>query len=173
MNDTYGPLLERFFASAMRFVECVDSASTLERDAFLVRVGRCLAELYCTALDIPVVESETERPDDTPFPMEQWRAQYDSLREKIGDRDTYWVVFDSTEKEEPIQGTLSNDISDIYFDLKGDLQRKDKGIVQADLIWEIYFSFREHWARHAIHALNAINDLRLDDREWLGIDEVE
>ena len=170
MSDTLDVVLQRYEAAATKFIACVDSP-TLESDVFLANVGRCLADLYCCALDVPPVKSESEFPDDTPFPMEQWTALYHSLREKIGDKDVYWEVFDSQQKEQPIQATLSNDISDIYFDLKKNLQLKNKGMSGADLIWEIYFSFREHWARHALHALNAINDLRVDDREWLGTDD--
>jgi hypothetical protein len=83
------------------------------------------------------------------------------LREKIGELDVYWGVFDSTAKEEPVQATLSADISEIYYDLKQDLQLKTKRIAHADLIWEIHSSFREHWGRHAIDALKALYNLRL------------
>lgn len=175
ISDTLEAVLDRFDTAATSFMARVDSASTLERDAFLIQVGRCLAELYCAALDVPVVEPESEHLDRARCPVEErlkeWKERYDSLGEKLGVRDAYWVVFDSTKKEEPVQGSLANDITDIYLDLQQDLQLKDKGMARADLIFQIYLSFREHWARHAIHALNTINDLRLDDAEWLGLDE--
>ena len=140
---------------------CVDSASTLERDAFLSSVGRTLAELYCAALEIPLVEPASETEDQAPFAVEQWSEQYRFLKEKIGDFDGYWGVFDSTEKEEPVQGSLSSDISEIYNDLLENLHLRQKDIPEADLLFEIYLSFRNHWGRHAIDALKALYDLRL------------
>jgi hypothetical protein len=174
MSDTQETVLDRFYAAATSFMTCVDSASTLEPDAFLIQAGLCLAELYCAALYVPVVEPESEdlhlmgRTVEEHFAERKKRCS--SLEEKLGARDTYWVIFDSTKQEEPVQGSLANDITDIYLDLKRDLQFKDKGIARADRIFQIYLSFREHWARHAIHALSTIHDLRLNDPEWLGPD---
>jgi len=85
---------------------------------FLANVALRLAELYYTALQIPVTEPESERADGAPFPTDQWAEQYRALREKIGDVDAYWLVFDATKKEEPVQGSLAPDISEIYYDLK-------------------------------------------------------
>ena len=161
MSDNHGLVLDRFYAAVTGFMTSVDSASALDRDAFLSKVGRSLAELYCSALDLPAVEPESETADDTPFPTDEWKKQYLSLREKIGPLDAYWLVFDSAEKEEPVQGSLAGDISEIYYDLRQDLQLREKGIPRADMLWEIHSSFREHWGRHAIAALKTIYDLHL------------
>ena len=168
-------MLDRFYAAARSFMTCVDSASTLASDAFLIQTSHCLAELYGAALDVPVVEPESEHLVDARRPAEErlkeWNERYVSLKEKLGASDAYWVVFDSTKQEEPVQGSLADDITDIYLDLKQDLLLRDKGLARADLIFQMYLSFREHWAKHAIHALNTINDLRLNDPEWLGLDD--
>ena len=169
MDYTHGAVLQRFEAAATKFMTCVDSAPTLESDAFLLQIGHCLAELYCAALDIPDVQPESEHLDGSRPSAEErlkeWKERYDSLTEKLGTSNGYWVVFDSTKQEEPVQGSLADDITDIYLEVKQTLRLKEKGIARADLIFEIYLFFRQHWARHAIHALNAINDLRLHDRE--------
>jgi hypothetical protein len=140
---------------------CVDSGPTLERDAFLSGVGRSLSELYCVALEVPLIEPASDVVDETPFSSEEWAQLYHSLREKIGELDSYWGVSDSTEKEEPIQASLAGDISEIYYDLKENLQLREKVIDQADLLFDVYLSFRDHWGRHAIDALKALYHLRL------------
>ena len=168
MNDALGSVLQRFEAAATRFMACVDSATTLERDVFLANVELRLAELYYTALEIPAVEPESENFDGTPFPTDQWAEQCRALREKIGEVDVYWHVFDSTEKEEPVQGSLAGDISEIYYDLKQDLRLKETNIAYVDFVWEVRFSFREHWGRHAIDALKTMYGLHLDDAAMFG-----
>jgi Domain of unknown function (DUF5063) len=161
MSDNLGSVLQRFRAAATNFIEAVDSAPNLERDDFLASMGRCLAELYSSALYLPAVEPDTAGTDETPFPTEKWAGLFHSLKEKIGPPDAYWGVFDSTEKGDPAQGSLAGDISEIYYDLKQDLQLEEKGITGGDLLWELRESFREHWGRHTIEALKAIRDLHL------------
>ena len=161
MDDNLDSVLQRFRAAAINFIEAVDSAPNLERDEFLVSVNRCLAELYSSALYLPSVEPDTADTDETPFATEKWAGLFHSLKEKIGPLDAYWGLFDSTEKSEPAQGSLTGDISEIYYDLKENLQLEEKGITSGDLLWELRESFREHWGRHATEALKAIYELHL------------
>jgi hypothetical protein len=63
--------------------------------------------------------------DETSFPREKWERLHRSLKEKIGTLDPYSLVFDSTEKGVPVQGSLAGDISEIYFDLKQNLQLEE------------------------------------------------
>ena len=161
MNDNSESVLRRFHAAATNFIEAVDSATALERDKFLTTVSSRLAELYSSALYLPAVEPDTAAVDETPFSAEQWTKLFHSLKEIIGPLDAYWIVFDSTEKADPTQASLAQDISEIYCDLKQDVLLEEKGITHSDLLWELRESFREHWGRQAIEALKAIRDLRL------------
>jgi hypothetical protein len=155
------PAVQRFREAAKNFIETVDSLSKFERDIFLASVSCCLADLYSSALYLPAVEPETEAVDETPFPTAQWAKLFQSIKEKIGPLDVYWTVFDSTEKEAPVQGSLAQDISEIYYDLRQDFQLEEKTIPPADFLWSLRESFREHWGRHAIEALKAIQALHL------------
>ena len=161
MDDNLDSVLQRFRAAATNFIEAVDSAPNLERDEFLANVNRCLAGLYSGALYLPAVEPETAGKNETPFATEKGAGLFRSLKEKIGPLDTYWGVFDSTENGDPAQGTLAGDISEIYYDLKENLQLEEKGVTSGDLLWELRESFREHWGRHATEALKAIYDMYL------------
>lgn len=158
MNDNLDSVLQRFRVAATKFIEAVDSLPHLEREAFLASMSRCLSELYCSALYLP----DTTVTDETPFPLEDWKALERSLTEKIGPLDAYWQVFDSTEKEDPVQGSLGGDISEIYFDLKQDLHLEEKAISQADMLWELRESFRQHWGRHLVSALTAIHHCHVE-----------
>jgi hypothetical protein len=162
MADNVSPVSRRFREAAINFIQTVDSVVAMERDAFLAHLSHCLAELYASALDLPAVKPDTTSIDETPFAKEEWAELFNSLREKIGSIDGYWEVFDSTEKTAPVQGTLAGDISEIYFDLKRDLQLDERGISKADSLWELHFSFRSHWGKHLLGALTAIHDLRIE-----------
>ena len=72
----------------------------------------------------------------------------------------YWGVFESGEKEEPVQGSLACDISEIYSDIKEALELASRDVAGSDVLWDIRESFRHHWGRHAMSALKVIHDLR-------------
>jgi hypothetical protein len=158
MSHTSSLELHRFRVAAANFIQAVDASPDVQCEEFLSRMSHCLAELYSSALCLPAGEPDTTGTDETPFAKEESAALFHALREKIGSVDAYWVVFDSTEKASPVQGSLAGDISEIYSDLKQDLQREEKRISQADFLWELRFSFRSHWGKHLLGALRAIHD---------------
>ena len=162
MTENVQLVLDRFREAAASFIETVDSAATVECEAFLARLSHCLAGLYYRALDLPAVEPDTTDIDETPFATEKRSELNNSLRSKIGPLDSYWVVFDSTTHESPVQGTLAGDISEIYFDLKHDLHLEGKGISKSDFIWELRNSFRSHWGKHLLGALSSIHDRHVE-----------
>ena len=151
-------MLDTFRLAAAKFIQTVDSAAATEADAFLTNMSHRLAELYCYALALPVVEPDTSGIDETQFSIEELAKLRDSLRDKLGALDAYWQVFDTTENEDPVQGTLAGDISEIYFDLKEDLAREGNGVSEADVLFDLRLAFRSHWGKHLLHALLAIHD---------------
>jgi hypothetical protein len=155
MSNSFG--LERFRAAATKFIEVVDSAPHLQTESFLASVSHSMAELYGSALSLPRVEPETRSEDGTPLETDKLIELERSLREKIGLLDIYWTVFDSTAKQEPVQGSLAGDISEIYFDLKQSLHLEKIGIPQSDLLFDWHLDFRSHWGRHLLGALTAIH----------------
>jgi hypothetical protein len=155
-------ILTRFKNAARRYCDFVDALSTHSAESFLIGVEPHLLELYASALQIPVVEPTTNNAeDDIPLDKNAWAALYKKLRDKIGEFDFYLTIFNSTEREAPVEGSLADDISEIYTDLKKSLEQIGEGFPGTDVLWDLRFSFRQHWGRHAISALKAIYDRHL------------
>jgi hypothetical protein len=58
-------------------------------------------------------------------------------------------------------GMLPDDLGDIYRDLAEGLNSADSGhLEEACFLWAL--SYRTHWARHAVHALTAMEMFRLE-----------
>jgi hypothetical protein len=150
-------LMRSFRAAAARFTEIVDSAPHLEPEVFLASVSHGMAELYSIALSLPAVEPDTTDTDKAALKTANWDELHRSLREKIGPLDTYWTIFDFTEKQEPVQRSLAGDISEIYFDLKQGFRLEEIGIPKADVLFDWRLDFRSHWGRHLLAALTAIH----------------
>jgi hypothetical protein len=162
MNNELEQTISRFRQAALEFLGIVDASANFPREGFLAMVVNSLAELYSSALRLPVVEPDTAETDNAPFRAQEWATLFNSLKEKIGSDDGYWTVFDSTEQRDPVQGSLARDISEIYSDLKDALLILQAGAPNRDSLWELRFSFRSQWAKHALGALTAIHDLHVE-----------
>jgi hypothetical protein len=130
-----------------------------------------LPELIAEASRLPLVsfsDDENEEQDasiskiraETKTKQQEWRQLYDSLREKLGDWDLYWMVFDPRTDNEAIHSSLADDIADIYRDLKDGISLKEMNEVPVwEIIFEWRFGFTSHWGQHAVNALRTIHFL--------------
>jgi hypothetical protein len=159
----------RFAVVANRFCSVVDSASRMERTDLLLQIYRILPKLIDEAISLPDVKlSDSDDPiggsgqpafrANVGRSVQEWGQLYNLLKEKLGDWDRYWQVFDPTEDDEAIFGTLADDIADIYRDLKEGLV-----LIEAheappeDVIWNWRLLFYSHWGKHAMDALSALH----------------
>jgi len=84
--------------------------------------------------------------------------------------NAYRVVFDPHDfdaLDEPVTGALSDDLSDIYRDLAEGLDNYQNGHIQ-DACSDWAQSYQIHWARHAVNAISAIENYRINN--WLKIE---
>ena len=113
------------------------------------------------ALRLPEIEPETT---DilTGSSHEKWQAVRQDIGRKLA-RDYYWEIFEPFEEEEPkpVLGSLSDDLADIWRDLKSWLAEFDRGKVTStsDAVWHWRFKFETHWGHHAAGAVVALNAL--------------
>jgi len=161
----------RFGSVAQRFCAVVDSAPNLDKLELLVQVYRVLPQLIGEAIGLPNVElSDSESPEEertksaaragARLSEAQWGQLYAFLKEKLGDWDPYWQVFDPTKDSEAIHGSLADDIADIYRDLKEGITLSEaRQALPEDNIWEWRLGFYSHWGKHAIDALLTIHFL--------------
>lgn len=149
---------KEFSFVASQFCAVVDSAPSLDRVEFLSRIYEVLPRLIHQGIVLPAVSpsdvDDREEIKRTRVKQEEWGQLYDSLKEKLGDWNLYWQVFDPTKDSEAIYGSLADDISDIYRDIKEGLGIQDPDLaLQRDTVWSWRFGYYSHWGRHAINAL--------------------
>lgn len=70
----------------------------------------------------------------------------------------YWEVFDpiATPSEEPVAGSIVDDLNDIYRDVARGLVLFEAGD-RDEALWEWAFHFRIHWGQHVTGALRALH----------------
>jgi hypothetical protein len=69
-------------------------------------------------------------------------------------------IFDPFNDQEPVSPTISDDLEDIYCDVKeGLLAMESSGAVSQNVVWEWKFGLEIHWGRHAVGAIAALHSL--------------
>ena len=137
-----------FVETAREFIAFVeDGAVRLEPQPRLVAARRVLARLVAAATALPMVEPESDGPLPTVAAPADWPG--------FEQHDLYWEVFDPYVDEAPVAGDLSDDVIDIYREVREALTRYDTGNTK-DATWSWRFGFEGHWGDHAVDALRAL-----------------
>ncbi len=155
------PSINEFIGAAREFC----SFAIDEREVVPADLWKARALLLCLISNIPAVEAAPQGvefdeigPDDAT--LRKSVARFNKLPFSF-----YRVVFDPHDLgaiDEPVMGNLADDLSDIFIDLAEGLDLADEGHLE-EACFEWSFSYRSHWARHAVNALMAIELHRTDN----------
>lgn len=151
-------LIDEFVETAGQYCSLIEGHPQYPVREFLKRVRELLPVLYARALRLPDFAS-THKSSYRDITHEQWREMFDRLREFLGPHDQYCEIYDPIKKdvEAAVVSSLSDDLADIWRDLKNGLMHWDSVSGSTDIVWEWHFSFHGHWSDHAVDALRAIN----------------
>jgi hypothetical protein len=149
--DYWSPEVALFVDQVRQFCDFVEKAGEYSLAKRLSTARQRLLALYETAAVLP----EVEPPDGVNAPRTSARpTQWPGFESS----DPYWEVFDPYEKSEPVGGSLTDDLLDIYDDLRRGLALWDAdGVTKIAAIWQWRFHFEIHWGDHAIDALRALH----------------
>lgn len=140
---------EKFLSSAISFCELVENYKTNNDNDKLNKLLISVSSLYAQAMSLPQVEPENIYVSDFNFDLPNLN---------LGKNETYWTVFEPYTFEEPVRGSLTDDLIDIYKDLKQGvlLYQRDE---QLEAIWHWKFHYEYHWGRHALNAMRALHTI--------------
>jgi hypothetical protein len=83
---------------------------------------------------------------------------YTHLRALLGNRDSYWMEFDVAGDGQAMSGSLADDLTDIYCELKHGLMVMEGEPSLALQGWQR--GFRVHWGQHLLDAERHLYELR-------------
>jgi hypothetical protein len=160
-NMSYWKDERQFRQVAAEYCGVIEQSSTIQRRLFLERIQETLAGLYALATRLPHVRPATSDAGPDRITHDQWHRLYKEIGARLGEADHYRMVFDPADPtdSEAIVTTLSDDLADIYRDLKDALPVGGDETVDADRLWALRWSFETHWGQHALSALTAIHAL--------------
>ena len=166
---TGDPAVDAFVSLARLYRDAIETRDPDDLVSFLRNVQPLLAGLCHAALSLPELD-EIDLPngadgldtrDDAESLILRWRPLMQALIAELGADADYWEVADPYDLSHPLQGSLADDLADVFIDLDEGLRRWDRADfeLRRAIVWEWRFSYENHWSRHAIAALRAIHAL--------------
>lgn len=133
---------------ARRYCEVIEASGEGCRD-WLRDVANLLPRLHAAVRLLPQHHNESDGcwvPDfDARFEL------FSHLHCLLGDNDGYWLEYDRMDAGQSIMtGSLADDLTDIYCELKQGLRRFDGEPHRALAVW--CRGFRCHWGQHLVDA---------------------
>ena len=121
-----------------------------------------LKELMLSVLQL--YEKALHLPNTEPSEADYSQSAISALPLKMEIRDYYWSVFDpfdDSDEDKVVCMMISDDINDIYRDLKEGLRAYESGDFDP-AIWIWKFGVDNHWGVHAVNLIKALHWIRTD-----------
>lgn len=145
--------MERFVQLARDYIALVEDIDNLRPFDFLEHCAQLLPEVYAYGMRIGHIEPATDTLND-----HEVDSPMSKLMGFLGKYDPYHMVFNPLGKKKAITAPLSDDLADIYLDLKRPLLTYESGNV-AEAQWHWRFNIRDHCGQHIVHAMAPIHQL--------------
>jgi len=161
-EDIYAKNIVEFATVAHEYCIFTDNIEKYSKVDFIKVAARLLPLLYIKASLLPenvatILDDELEDFVDE-YNYEQVRR---AIRRKLTRHDEYLEVFkdDMQRSEEPVPANISEDMADIYQDIKNFCEQYKLGIqdIQNDAIANVSEKFRTYWGQRLCNALRALH----------------
>jgi len=98
-----------------------------------------------------------------------WNRIHETLQKQLGSADDYLELIDNkiNETEDMVPSSISEDIADIYQDLKDFLIPYQTGTeeVMNDALWECMMNFENIWGQKLVNSMRAIHRSIYSEKE--------
>jgi len=160
-DPVYSSNVIEFVAVANEFCKYAEHASELKGVELLKILQRILPLMYLKASLLPQLNSYFEDGNEKFVTESDWIRIHDTLKEKFGTANDYLEVFDEkiNESEGPVLSSISENMADIYQDMKDFLllYQTGTGEVMNDAVWECRMNFENFWGQKLVNSLRAIH----------------
>lgn len=159
------PVLE-LLTVANDFCSFLEKSEDFAKNGILTYLQRVLPLIYIKSSLLPEVEVEDEDAIEHYVTESQWEELFNLLRSKFGDDDLYYFT-DHHEKshQDPVKGSLAENITDLYQDLKDFmlLYQKPLTTFKQNAIMECRRLFAERYGFRIVNAHAAIHYILFEE----------
>jgi len=133
---------------ANEFCYFFDTVENKDKDVILDFTQRILPLLYLKGSLLPNISPQHPEANERFVTEEQWEKLFTMLREKFGKDDEFWIIDPQYINEtEPLKASLSENLADIYQDMKDFIMLMQKNTLPAreNAISESKQLMANHW----------------------------
>jgi len=160
-DPAYSRNVVEFVAVANEYCKYAEHASEIKGDEMLRILQRLLPFLYLKTTLLPKLEPFFEDGNEKFIKESDWFRIHDTFKEKFGTANDYLEVFDEkiNDSEGPVTSSLSENMADMYQDLKDFLLLYQTGTseVMNDAIWQCRMNFEDFWGQKLVNSMRAIH----------------
>jgi hypothetical protein len=174
-DPVYSRNVVDFVAVANEFCKYTEHASELKGDEILKIMQRILPLMYLKASLLPKLDPFFEDGNEKFVTEADWNAINYTLKEKFGTANDFLEVFDDkiNESEGPVVSSISENMADIYQDMKDFLllYQTGTGEVMNDAVWECRMNFENFWGQKLLNSLRAVHKFIYSGEEIGKVDK--
>jgi hypothetical protein len=152
-----------FVTVANEYCSFVENITELEKDNMIDKSVKLLSLLYLKANLLPESEQISDEPNEKFVTEFDWQFVRNGIEVLLTDDDKYLDFYDSemNETAEPVSSSISENMADIYQDIKDFLNIYKLGNEELsnDAIHECYVNFRDYWGFRLVNSLRIFHYL--------------
>ncbi len=137
------------------YCELIESSSS-NSDEWIAQVAALLPRLHAAVSSLGSTDTTGEHV--MTVDLDARFELFTHLRVRLGTKDGYWMEFDVAEDGQSMSGSLADDLTDIYCELKHGLNVLDGEPSTALEQWRR--GFHMHWGQHLVDAERHLYELR-------------
>ena len=164
-----------FVTVAAEFCAFLERTDSMKRITFVDTSLKILPLLYLKASMLPECETIGDEAPETYVTEEMYEILRINLAELMGEQDDYLEVFvaDMAYSDQPIKKNISEDLADIYQDIRDFIFVFQLGLNETmnDSLAICQENFKTHWGQKLVNTLRALHDAKYNQPN--GDDEEE
>ncbi len=170
----YAPVTLDFVTVSVEFCSFLESEKALNRQEWMITILRILPLLYVKATLLPLVDILMDDFPETFVTEQDYARVSERISTLMGEDNVYLEVFkeDMKYSDRPISSFISEDIADIYQDIRNFVTVYQYGIEEAmsSALHVCRENFRLYWGQKLVNVLRALHALvyKMDDGTGSG-----
>ena len=157
---SWSELLANSASEYCHLIDHIDSSN----GNWLDSLAALLPRIHAAISALP--EHQIDRsPIDSVHDLDSRFELFSRLHALLGDRDSYALDYDDAVSQDETSGSLADDFTDIYFELKKGLELlgpEPQALSEAVDLW--YRTYLWHWGQHLVDAEKHLYDLKVHRR---------
>lgn len=167
----YSDVVLRFVEKCNYFTNALWPKEMPERKAFVLSLLKTLPDMYSGILQIPVEEAIFDDENEKFVTEEEWAEVFQFVAAILGSQNEYMDIplDEEYDRTELISRTISEDLADIYQDIRNflELYRNGTEEVMNDALWECRMNYESYWGEKLLRTSLALHRILLKDEDAL------